>query len=138
MFLFIYLIGHPEAGVRITDPMVALVNEERSKENVSMLSQNYSLNSSAKMKACDLEKRDYWSHVDPDGNSSWYLFLESGYNYLYAGENLARDCEDSRCIELLMESPEHKKNILDTRFKEVGIGRCGIYMVQHFGAKSNE
>ncbi len=86
------------------------------------------------MKACDIVKRKYWSHKDPDGVESWYMFDLAGYKYVYAGENLAKDFySDYQAMRALMRSPTHRENILMREYTNVGIGRCGNITVQHFG-----
>ncbi len=118
-----------------TPSMLQLVNTAREDARVEPLTENEKLDRSAKRKACDMAKRDYFEHKDPDGLFSWHLFRKAGYNYEFAGENLVQNTSTpTEDMEMLMDSPEHKENILNPNFKEVGIGKCGIYLVQHFGS----
>ena len=67
--------------------------------------------------------RDYWAHVAPDGTQPWKFFTSFGYKYRYAGENLARDFSNaSSAMDAWMNSPTHKENILNPKYKEIGIG----------------
>jgi len=149
--LFILLIGHPEVGTPTTspvvdqtqssqtaiDPMVELINAERAKNGLNALTQDDRLVASATAKACDLRDRNYWSHTDPDGNPAWPLFLENGYNYLLAGENLCKYFDTLGCMSALMSSKDgHREIILNPQYEDVGIGRCGNLIVQHFGKES--
>ena len=121
-----------------TAHMVALINDERIKANVPPLKENTKLNKSAQKKCEDILNKDYWAHVSPTGTTPWSFFRAVGYDYYYAGENLAMYDNDYVAMDALMKSQSHKDNILSRNFKEVGIGKCGNstvqYIVQHFGA----
>jgi uncharacterized protein YkwD len=36
-------------------------------------------------------------------------------------------------IKALMSSPTHRANILNKKYEEMGIGRCGNFTVFHYG-----
>lgn len=102
------------------------------------------LNQSANLKCSDMVNRDYWSHVDPDGNQPWIFFDKVGYTKRSAGENLAYGFKDySSVIQGWMNSPTHRATILDAKYRDVGFGICtsnnyistGLQtiIVQHFG-----
>ncbi len=87
---------------------------------------------------------DYWAHVSPNGTKPWSFFIDAGYNYRYAGENLARDFADpASAVEAWMASPTHKENILSSKYKDIGIAvvegeLAGVettLIVQFFGTK---
>ena len=118
------------------DSMVPLINKERLAAGLSPLTQNAKLDTAAKAKACDMVNRKYFAHKDPEGKDAWHLFNEAGYKYQYAGENLAEGfSDDALAMSRFMGSQAHKDNILNTHYKEVGIGRCGKYIVQHYGRR---
>lgn len=117
-------------------------NEVRAENTVSPLKINLLLERAAQEKAEDMAKRSYFSHVSPDGKSPWYWFNKAGYNYTFAGENLAIHFFDSQdLIKAWMESPSHRSNILNKNFTEIGIGiaqgqfagKETVYIVQFFG-----
>ena len=116
--------------------LVDLANEARIKENRSPLVQ------AAQMKANDMAKKSYFEHISPEGLSPWYWIGLSGYQFLYAGENLAVDFSFSKSVnKAWLESPGHAANILSPNFTEVGIatsegvfeGKETIFVVQMFG-----
>ena len=87
--------------------------------------------------------RDYWAHVAPDGTQPWSFFARFGYKYRYAGENLARDFSSAGAVvDAWMNSPTHRDNILNPKYKEIGIGITegdlagsdSTIVVQFFGA----
>jgi hypothetical protein len=67
--------------------------------------------------------RDYWSHNTPDGQTPWSFITAAGYNYQTAGENLAYGFSTaSDTVTGWMNSTEHRANILNGKFKELGVG----------------
>lgn len=127
------------------DQVLSLTNANRQSGGLSALSFNPTLAESAKEKAQDMFAKNYWAHNAPDGTTPWYFFKNVGYNYLYAGENLARDFGDSdNVVKAWMESPTHRDNIMSGRYTEIGIavvngilnGQETTLVVQHFGKPS--
>ena len=89
-------------------------------------------------------KNNYFAHTSPAGIAPWHWFDENKYDYKYAGENLALGFSSVESEhQAWMDSPTHKKNILNPNFKEIGIavGKGTIdnnlvtIAVQEFGAK---
>jgi uncharacterized protein YkwD len=114
--------------------MVLLVNQERQKVGLPDLKSSTDLNWTAAIKACDMDTKNYFSHNDLDGAPSWGSIRKSGYDYEKAGENLAQGfASDTEILIAFMGSPSHRDNILDPVFIDIGIGRCGRFLVQHFG-----
>ncbi len=122
--------------------LVQLTNQDRSNLNLNTLTVNSLLEKAAQMKADDMASRGYFAHNTPDGKTPWYWLNKAGYVYLYAGENLAVNFEESEDVQnAWMNSEGHRKNILDSKFKEIGIatstgvykGRTATFVVQMFG-----
>lgn len=118
-----------------------LINEEESLEVSDLLMQ------AAQMKADDMAKKGYFSHVSPDGEKPWSWFNKVDYKYEYAGENLAIDFSESADItKAWISSAKHKANLLNTNFTEIGVGISkGMYegheatfVVQFFANPFNE
>jgi len=87
----------------------------------SALELNSDLTKAAQAKANDMVKRDYWSHVTPDGKQPWTFIVAAGYQYEAAGENLAFGFGSSdQIMTAWMDSPEHRANILDADYQDVG------------------
>lgn len=98
-------------------------NVQRSSNSEANLSLNATLNQVAQAKANDMVARDYWSHDTPDGQTPWSFYTAAGYCYLEAGENLAYGfATSSDVVTGWMNSPEHRANILNADFVEVGFG----------------
>lgn len=126
----------------ISSVLIGFTNGDRTNAGLNTLTSNEKLAQAAQMKANDMAARGYFAHVTPDGKDPWYWFKQAGYDYEYAGENLAINFTESRDVELAwMNSPTHKSNLLNQYFTEVGIataqgyynGQPTVFVVQMFG-----
>lgn len=123
--------------------VVDYTNIDRTTEQKPPLQINPLLATAAQLKAEDMAKRSYFSHEGPKGETPWLWFDKVGYEYVYAGENLALDFYDSGEVNRAwMNSPKHRENILDKNFTDIGIGlasgkfngRDSLFIVQFFGS----
>lgn len=137
--------GHDFLAAVVQSEIIALTNEQRTLSQASTLAENALLNLSAQAKADDMAARGYFSHKGPDGKQPWAWIEGSGYDYQYAGENLAVRFVDSKdVITGWMASPTHRANIVKQTYTEIGVGIAqGMYkgepatfVVQHFGKPS--
>src|ERR1035437_2575091 len=101
----------------------ALTNGEREQNKLSDLKENSLLDKAANLKAQDMATKGYFAHVSPDGKQPWYWFDKAGYDYDYAGENLAVNFTDSQDVTTAwMNSPTHRANIVKQAYTEIGSG----------------
>lgn len=126
--------------------LVDLANEDRAEQGFGQLTINDKLVLAAQMKANDMAEKSYFAHTSPEGITPWHWFEESEYKYIYAGENLAVNFNRSEDVEeAWMNSPLHRANILNSRYKEIGIatsegvykGKNTTFVVQMFGTPSS-
>ncbi|MBM4401625.1 MAG: hypothetical protein FJ044_00055 [Candidatus Cloacimonetes bacterium] len=102
--------------------LIELTNKERENAGLSPLTESPVLDKAAYLKAQDMLADNYWAHVAPDGTTPWVWFDKEGYNFLMAGENLAKDFNTSAgVISGWMRSPTHKENLLNNKFTEIGM-----------------
>ncbi len=111
--------------------------------NVGTLSENSKLDQAAKTKLDDLFAKQYFAHVSPTGIGPTDLANQVGYTYIVDGENLALgDFNNDQAVMIAwMNSPDHRANILDARFQEIGVavgrgmynGKSTWIAVQEFG-----
>ena len=122
--------------------IIELTNKERIAGGVAPLRHSKVLDLSAKMKAEDMVKNNYFAHNSPQGVKPWHWFKEANYNYTFAGENLAMNfIEAEDTMKAWMNSPKHKENIISPDFEDIGIavvvgvidGYKTTLVVQHFG-----
>lgn len=106
----------------ITTPkLLELTNIERSTHNLDTLNYNEKLAEAAEAKAKDMFEKAYWSHYGPSGETPWEFILGSGYQYEYAGENLAKNFLFSEgVVKAWMNSEKHRENILRKDYTDVG------------------
>ena len=118
-------------GQRVNISVQALLDEtnaERAKAGQQPLELNQKLSAAANLKAEDMFAGQYWAHTSPSGTEPWQWLHQSEYAYSVAGENLAKSFHTSRSVtSAWMNSPEHRKNMLDSRFEDVGFAiRPGV------------
>jgi len=119
-----------------------MANASRQQLGYQPLKENPALNQAAYLKAQDMLEKGYFAHNSPEGITPWYWLERSGYNYTAAGENLAIGFLESEQVHRAwMDSPSHKRNILNPNYQEMGIavlkgdfqGRETSLVVQFFG-----
>ena len=137
LFNFTYAQAAYSAGT-----LVSMTNSTRAREGLGALSVNSELTSAAYAKAQDMLANQYFAHTSPQGKTPWDFIKNSGYNYAYAGENLAIGYTDaSELFSAWMASATHRQNILNPNFREIGMavlsgdyeGAETIVVVQEFG-----
>ena len=125
------------------EKLIALTNQARLENNLPPLVLNAALNQAAFNKAKNLLKEQYFSHNSPEGKKFSQWIAEVDYPYLIIGENLAMGFNsDDAIIQAWLASPKHRQNILEPRFKEIGLvvlkgefnGEIAKMVVQIFGA----
>ncbi len=144
---FSWFVAFPTTRAVNTDEnlvytIFSLTNTARTAAGDDTLTISDQLSVAANAKAEDILKKDYFSHTSPDGRKPWDFIADTGYSYIYAGENLAINYNDAASVQQAwMNSESHKENILNPKFKEIGIaaatgeyqGRRTTVIVEMFG-----
>lgn len=103
--------------------LLSETNERRTSAHEASLTLNEQLTAAAQAKAEDMIKQNYWEHTSPDGKTPWTFVTGAGYQYQAAGENLAYGFSGaSETVVGWMNSKEHRANILNASYTEVGFG----------------
>ena len=127
--------------------LLDLTNQKRQEHGLAPLVMNNQLAFAADQKATHMFANDYWAHIAPDGTTPWYFIKNAGYEYLYAGENLARGFTTaSAVVEAWMNSPTHRDNMLSKNYNDVGFaiqtglltGTETILVVEELGSQYEE
>jgi hypothetical protein len=127
-----------------TSDLLALTNQKRAEAGLPPLNLSAELSRAASDKASNMFQLNYWAHIAPDGTTPWYFIRNSGYEYLYAGENLARGFYNAPdVVNAWMASPTHRENILSPNYKDIGFavssgtltGTETVLVVQEFGSR---
>lgn len=141
-FMCLVCAGPVSASEITADNVIKFVNQAREEQGLAILKENDKLIKAAQDKLNDMIKNDYFAHTSPRGVTPWFWFEKNGYDYRYAGENLAlsfQTAEDQH--KAWMESATHRKNILSSNYQEIGVavgiekvnGEKSIVTVQEFG-----
>ena len=102
--------------------IMAATNIERMNNGLSPLVADERLIESSCKKLDDMVAGNYWAHISPTNRTPWQFIKEAGYNYRSAGENLAYGQKTvTSLMNAWLESPTHKENILDKRWKDQGV-----------------
>jgi len=127
--------------------IIEFTNRKRELSGLSFLKENPTLDRAAYLKAQNMLEKSYFSHKSPEGISPWYWFKIAGYDYKFAGENLAIGFLDSEeVIEGWYDSPSHKNNLLNQDYQEIGVavlkgdfqGNEATVVVQLFGTEKTK
>ena len=144
---FFYFPKTSEFAIVTSAKLIELVNNERIANGLKPLKINDKLSQAAEGKAQDMLINSYFAHTSPTGTTPWYWLDKNDYNYVAAGENLAKDFTDSEYVhKAWMNSPSHKTNIMNENYQEIGIavvegeinGKKTLLAVQFFGKTSTK
>jgi uncharacterized protein YkwD len=131
-----------DSAYALINRILELTNNERQRYGLKPLALQPRLIESAKWKAQDMAKRNYFEHEDRPGHDYINRARENGYSdWRYLGENIAAGQRTpEEVVEEWMASPGHRENILRPEFREIGIAfatethsEYQRYWVQEFG-----
>ena len=119
----------------LRNSVVHLTNVQRVAHGCRALKYNQTLEKAAQRHANDMAKKNYFSHNSKDGTPWWKVIMRAGYKDP-GGQNIARGFSGaSGVVKAWLNSPSHRKNIMNCQFRTIGIGfnGDGDYWVQDFG-----
>lgn len=108
---------------------VCLLNHKRQRYGLRRLSGDRRLSRAAHRHNLDMVRRSYFAHVSRRGRDVGDRLAATGYTrgarWWMVGENLAWGAGSRstprRIMSAWMNSPGHRANILNSRFREIGI-----------------
>jgi uncharacterized protein YkwD len=102
--------------------VVAEMNVRREAAGLPPLRSDDRLANAASDRMRDMEDQQYWAHVAPDGRRPFEWLRPRGYDFYYAGENLATGFETAEVlVESWMESKGHRDNIMSPIYQDCGV-----------------
>lgn len=116
-----------------------LINVTRDQHDLAPLNTDKSLEEVAKMHSEDMKVRNFIGHESPTNGDLKKRLETHGIEYSEANENLATDYFDA--IEVMhgwLNSPEHRKVILNDKYTTVGSGVFLNYYTQIFLESSSQ
>ena len=131
-------IPNIDATKNIEVQVQELVNRERSTQGLRPLQMDWELQRTARVKACDMAQKGYFSHTSPTYGSPFDMMKQFGISYKTAGENIAQGQRTpEEVMQSWMNSSGHRANIMKSDFTHIGVGYCqqGNHWVQMFIGK---
>lgn len=134
---------------QINDLVLTYTNEERKKRNLGTLTRDESLDIIAREQSGDMAERDFFDHVNPDGEDpidradrhgyDQLKYLSDGKKFFGIGENIVKipvgdvfrfgdinpdnpDQIAAVAVESFMNSISHKTTLLLPEFEVIGLG----------------
>jgi uncharacterized protein YkwD len=123
---------------------IALVNQDRAAAGLPPLRESAELDKIATARATDMAVNNYFSHYRPGDPTLAVLELlrANGVSFVWYGENiiwesgLPADQVLAYFNTWWMNSPEHRANILNTHYGQIGVGEAfagdRVIMVEDF------
>jgi uncharacterized YkwD family protein len=118
--------------------VIDLTNNERKKNGLPALKPHAELSNVARIKSEDMVNKNYFSHTSPTYGSPFEMMENFGIDYSTAAENIAAGQETPQeVVQAWMDSPGHRKNILNKSVTHIGVGIAedggmGKYWTQMF------
>lgn len=109
--------------LEIAMEVLTAVNQERENRGLSSLTWHNGAAQTAYDHSVDMKERDFFGHVNPDGQNVGDRLNADGIGWSYAGENIAigrMSVED--VMDAWMNSDGHRANILSENYTHLGVG----------------
>ena len=113
--------------------VLSSINALRRQHGLAPLRFSTRLSAAARAHTKDMATRGYFSHTSANGSSfdrriaRFYPMGKS--RYWSVGENLlwsSPDTSPQQAVDLWLNSPEHKKNMLTARWREIGLAAVHV------------
>jgi len=113
--------------------VLADINDLRKQHGLAPLRLSASLSAAARQHSSEMAARGYFSHNSANGGSfdkriaRYYPISRS--HYWSVGENLlwsSPDVDAGGALEMWWNSPEHRKNMLTARWREIGLSAVHV------------
>lgn len=140
------------AWTAFEDEVLKLVNENRAKgwncdtkgmfAAAGPLASSPQLRCAARLHSKDMYDRDFFDHSNPSNQSPLQRVSAAGFMGTAVGENIAMGQQTpARVVSGWMDSDGHCANIMNTRYKQIGVGffkgegsPMSLYWTQNFGS----
>lgn len=98
-----------------------LINANRENNGLPKLEIDYEVQNIARLKAEDLVKNNYFSHISPIYGDMPAMLTDSNIKFKTVGENIAGNNNLVGAVEAWMNSENHRANLLSTDYNYTGI-----------------
>ena len=105
--------------------LLTLHNDAREDHGLKPFCVHPTLQKAARAHSKDMILRDYFSHDTKGKNEDACTRISRfGYHWSYCGENIGYNVTPEGMFRSWMRSSLHRRDILDGRFYEIGVGAC--------------
>jgi len=111
----------------------AVANQIRQENGLPEMQPDPVLSAVAQAHAEDMRRRNYFEHNTPEGTTPFQRMEQAGLQFNAAAENIAQGTASAQAVfQLWLNSPDHRKNLLNKIYGRQGIGFAGGYWVHDF------
>jgi uncharacterized protein YkwD len=109
--------------VAVANQVLALMNQERTKQGVPAFTRHCDLDAAAARHANDMVARNFFGHLGSDGTEFWHRMQQAGYKGQPLGENIAagHSTPEGAVGGWMASTRGHREQILSPNAKEVGL-----------------
>jgi uncharacterized protein YkwD len=125
--------GKAVALTSLEHGVLADINAFRAAHRLAPLRLSVALTAAARSHSQQMQADGYFAHNSFDGTAFWKrirAFYPSGrYGFWSVGENLlwsSPDVDAQHALTMWENSPEHRKNMLDPHWREIGISALHV------------
>lgn len=132
--------AHAASLAELRAAALEAVNADRAAHGLPALQRDPALDAAAQAHAEDMRERGYFAHASPEGRDAMDRYRAAGgERWRKVGENIGRcahcGAPDAAAVRALqqgwMNSPEHRRNILDPGYRNFGFGMAAGDGEQH-------
>lgn len=132
-----FRVASPRIDADAETQMLALLNRSRAENGLEPVEVDPTIREVARGYATTMFQQGFFAHVDQNGATPFDRMRAGGAAFRAAGENLALAPTVQIAHDGLMNSPGHRANILNPRYRRIGIGIAdggmhGKMFVQNF------
>jgi uncharacterized protein YkwD len=113
--------------------VLANVNAIRAQHGLRGLKLSNRLSAAADQQSEAMGAKGFFSHNSADGSAFWKrirkYYPDRNYRYWAVGENLlwsSPDVDASQALDMWMKSPEHRANLLNKSWREIGLSAIHV------------
>jgi uncharacterized protein YkwD len=128
-------------GRHVEIHLMDLVNASRQRAGLPALQPSSRLARVARAHSADMLRNGYFGHRSPRQGDLAHRLGAAGLHYVHASENLALSTGPERAHENLLNSPSHRRTLLDPQLTHLGVGvvrdpgKGILYITQVFGSR---
>jgi uncharacterized protein YkwD len=132
-----FKVAAPRIDTEAEAQMLVLLNRARTENGLEPVTMDPTIRDVGRGYAVTMFQQGFFAHLGQDGSTPFDRMRAGGVQFRAAGENLALAPTVQVAHEGLMNSPGHRANILNPRYRRVGIGVAdggmhGKMFVQNF------